>query len=150
MCSQTRADLGARPPRATSAWPRPDVGLISAGSWQIDVFSFAILAWELLRRKRAYDDMYLSTEQVVSNVCRGLRPTVPARWPAGIKKLLADCWAADPILRPKFSQVAEALAELSSLAERDDDEVCRDRAEIALSWPSAPHRACKLPACALC
>lgn len=42
-------------------------------SHKVDVFSFAILAYELLSRKRAYDDNFMTMEGVARAVCYSVR-----------------------------------------------------------------------------
>ncbi|KAJ1631981.1 kinase-like domain-containing protein [Pavlovales sp. CCMP2436] len=78
---------------------------------KVDVFSFAILAWELLSKKRAYTDLYLTGEMLAESVAtRGLRPPLPPKWPVELKQLLGDCWAEDASRRPEFAEIAQRLA----------------------------------------
>lgn len=71
----------------------------------------AIILYELLVRRRAYHGQFLSIEQIAEMAAtRGLRPTVPPKWPHEAKALVAKCWDADPAARPEFRAVAEELA----------------------------------------
>jgi serine/threonine protein kinase len=76
----------------------------------IDVFSFALIAWETLARKRAHGELYLTAEQIVEAVAtRGLRPPLPADWSAPLKSLLEQMWSAEPAERPRFSTIVAKL-----------------------------------------
>jgi serine/threonine protein kinase len=77
---------------------------------KVDVFSFAILSWELLARKRAYDDTYMTMDMVAKCVHEnGMRPKLPTKWSDPIKTLLQRAWAQDPNDRPSFAELAREL-----------------------------------------
>lgn len=89
-----------------------------AYSHKVDVFSFAILAYEVLARRRAYDDVLLTMDQVARNVStKGLRPPIPRKWPPALTQLLEACWSGDAAARPEFDQLVERLEALLSEAE---------------------------------
>jgi len=89
---------------------------------KVDVFSFAILAYEVLRRKRAYEEKLLTMEQVAKAVHQsGLRPSVPPNWPSEVSALLERCWAAEPTDRPEFGQVVKDLDALLKAADEGED-----------------------------
>ncbi|KAG8470845.1 hypothetical protein KFE25_009266 [Diacronema lutheri] len=84
---------------------------------KVDVFSFAVVAWEVLMRKRAYADLYLTADQVAEGVAtRGLRPPLPLSWPRQQSTLLAAMWAAEASDRPELAFVLKALEELQEAA----------------------------------
>eukprot|EP00304_Pavlova_gyrans_P011894 CAMPEP_0206044028 /NCGR_PEP_ID=MMETSP1466-20131121/11350_1 /ASSEMBLY_ACC=CAM_ASM_001126 /TAXON_ID=44452 /ORGANISM="Pavlova gyrans, Strain CCMP608" /LENGTH=567 /DNA_ID=CAMNT_0053418907 /DNA_START=24 /DNA_END=1727 /DNA_ORIENTATION=+ len=78
----------------------------------VDQYSFGILAYELLRRERAYIDTYLSMAMIAQEAAgkRQLRPKLPSKWPAPVKELLQRCWHADADVRPDFKEVAGTIA----------------------------------------
>ncbi|KAJ1640981.1 kinase-like domain-containing protein [Pavlovales sp. CCMP2436] len=79
---------------------------------KVDVFSFAILAWELLSKKRAYETLYLTGEMLAEGVAtQGLRPPLPPKWPVELLQLLSECWAEDATRRPEFAEIAQRLAD---------------------------------------
>ena len=85
---------------------------------KVDVFSFAILAYELLARRRAYEDLYMTMEQVARLVCeQGLRPKVPKKWSPDLVALMERMWAKDPNDRPSFGDIVDDLNNFLSDAE---------------------------------
>jgi len=89
-----------------------------------DVFSFAIIAWEVLMGKHAYRDTYLSSEQIAKAVAEDkLRPTLPAsgraKWPEPLGQLVMACWAHEEQDRPTFAHVVDQLAAFQRAADED-------------------------------
>ena len=86
---------------------------------KVDVFSFAILCWEMLTRKRAYNDTYMTMDQVARAVREtGLRPKLPDRWDQELSNLLSRAWAQQPGDRPSFQQLAAELGQIRQHAEQ--------------------------------
>lgn len=78
---------------------------------KVDVFSFAIVGYELLGRRRAYFDLEsLASDMVCKAVLtRGLRPTLPKRWKPEIVSFLKRAWDPSPAERPSFSEIVLEL-----------------------------------------
>jgi serine/threonine protein kinase len=82
-----------------------------------DVYSFGIILWEFLTRKRAFTDTIeeLDAEedwvsQFSRKVClEHLRPTIPPECPESLRELIIDCWADDPQRRPSFRDIVSRL-----------------------------------------
>eukprot|EP00303_Exanthemachrysis_gayraliae_P002047 CAMPEP_0205999626 /NCGR_PEP_ID=MMETSP1464-20131121/965_1 /ASSEMBLY_ACC=CAM_ASM_001124 /TAXON_ID=119497 /ORGANISM="Exanthemachrysis gayraliae, Strain RCC1523" /LENGTH=479 /DNA_ID=CAMNT_0053372837 /DNA_START=1 /DNA_END=1440 /DNA_ORIENTATION=+ len=82
-----------------------------------DVFSYAIILYELLMRTRAYGELYLKVETIAEKAAANeLRPSMPSKWPEEVKSLLTACWHDDPAERPEFTDIEAKLREW-----RDDD-----------------------------
>lgn len=66
--------------------------------WQADVYSFAMLLYEVLERKLPFDEFetkFLS--KLEKQIEEGLRPTLPVdSTPPAYADLTRECWAADP------------------------------------------------------
>jgi len=72
-----------------------------AVSYPTDIYSFAIICWELLTQKQPWDGV--GTFQLITATSAGefkkWHPT-PKDTPPDLDLLLAKCWFADPEKRP--------------------------------------------------
>ncbi|KAG8457713.1 hypothetical protein KFE25_013219 [Diacronema lutheri] len=77
-----------------------------------DVYSYAILLFELLTRGRAYDGLYIPVDDIGRRAAlpdTPLRPALPAVWPLEAKRLVALAWHAQPGERPDFGAITAEL-----------------------------------------
>jgi len=73
-----------------------------------DVFSLAVLLWEVLSLQAPWGQ--LSSEQFEKRVVHGnQRLRVPHSWPTATKSLLPKAWNADPTSRPDMQIIASLL-----------------------------------------
>ncbi|KAF3790886.1 Serine/threonine-protein kinase [Nymphaea thermarum] len=72
-----------------------------------DVFSFAIVLWELATSKIPYDTM--TPLQAALGVRQGLRPPLPEDAHPRLLALMRRCWEAVPGKRPSFSEITSEL-----------------------------------------
>jgi serine/threonine protein kinase len=73
-----------------------------------DVYSFAILLWQLLALKTPFDNC--ATKQTIQHhVCSGKRPPVLNDWNKDIQLCLKQCWSKNLDERPDMKQVVEIL-----------------------------------------
>ena len=93
----------------TYRWMAPEVIKHAKYDELIDVYSFAIILWELLTSRLPYADMP-SLAAAAGVVERGLRPPVPPDAPPAVADLLQRCWAGDPTVRPPFTRIGEEVA----------------------------------------
>ncbi|XP_048233994.1 serine/threonine-protein kinase STY46 [Ricinus communis] len=95
----------------TYRWMAPEVIEHKPYDHKADIFSFAIVLWELLTGKLPYE--YLTPLQAaVGVVQKGLRPTIPKHTHPKLAELLEKCWQQDPALRPDFSEIIEMLQQI--------------------------------------
>jgi serine/threonine protein kinase len=89
----------------------PEVMALMDFDYSSDVYSFAIILWEMLTGQEPYPDAedYQSLYNMV--VIEGVRPPLneSAAIPEEIKPLLEKCWHADLTLRPNFDKIIRAL-----------------------------------------
>jgi len=86
----------------------PEVARMDTYDTKCDVFSFAILLWEILSLLPAFKGL-VPSEFVEHVVVRHERPVVPLRnpyWPPLTRLMLPEAWDNDPAKRPDMKRVA--------------------------------------------
>eukprot|EP00002_Diphylleia_rotans_P006711 TRINITY_DN1608_c0_g1_i1.p1 TRINITY_DN1608_c0_g1~~TRINITY_DN1608_c0_g1_i1.p1 ORF type:complete len:623 (-),score=133.97 TRINITY_DN1608_c0_g1_i1:1568-3331(-) len=81
-----------------------------------DVYSFAIVAWEIMTRKIPFADEESTMAVAIRVALQGHRPPIDSNIPVQIADIIKKCWAQDHEDRPSFVQVAhdiQALREAS-------------------------------------
>lgn len=76
-----------------------------------DVYSFSIVIWEILTRKKAFSN-HNNFSQFRNCVLRGERPPLQSNCIPSLCLLLNRCWAASPRERPTFDEIAVELANI--------------------------------------
>ncbi|CAN1122238.1 Serine/threonine-protein kinase STY17 [Linum perenne] len=96
----------------TYRWMAPEVIEHKPYDHKADVFSFAIVMWELLTGELPYS--YLTPLQAaVGVVQKGLRPTIPKETQPKLAELLDRCWRQDPAERPDFCEIIDILQQIA-------------------------------------
>ncbi len=72
-----------------------------------DVYSYAILVWELLTRQRPYTN--IDPLRLTMEVAKGMRPTLPRSGDPKLVDLMKRCWDDDPSARPSFAKILSEL-----------------------------------------
>eukprot|EP00746_Dinoflagellata_sp_MGD_P024873 gnl/MRDRNA2_/MRDRNA2_158460_c0_seq1.p1 gnl/MRDRNA2_/MRDRNA2_158460_c0~~gnl/MRDRNA2_/MRDRNA2_158460_c0_seq1.p1 ORF type:complete len:636 (-),score=94.30 gnl/MRDRNA2_/MRDRNA2_158460_c0_seq1:16-1923(-) len=125
----------------TWRWTAPEVFCSCSYDEKVDVFSFAMLIYELITSKLPYSDKWpdsrtCATARAIHSITQGLRPIMKKRQFKGCPKFLRDmmlkCWSHNPSARPSFAEIsAELKAKLPVL------KVCTaDGTEPDVSYPS--------------
>ncbi|XP_052201278.1 serine/threonine-protein kinase STY46-like isoform X2 [Diospyros lotus] len=94
----------------TYRWMAPEVINHQPYDQKADVFSFAIVLWELVTAKVPYENM--TPLQAALGVRQGLRPELPDETHPKLLDLMRKCWEAVPCKRPSFSEIRLELEEL--------------------------------------
>ncbi|KAL2489363.1 putative serine/threonine-protein kinase HT1-like [Forsythia ovata] len=100
----------------TYRWMAPEVINHEAYDQKADVFSFAIVLWELVTAKVPYDTM--TPLQAALGVRQGLRPELPQNCHPKLLDLMQKCWEAVPDNRPTFTEIRVELEELLQEVQR--------------------------------
>lgn len=94
----------------TYRWMAPEIINHKPYDHKADVFSFAIVLWELITLKVPYDNM--TPLQAALGVRQGLRLEIPAGVHPGLSKLIEHCWDEDPDKRPVFAEIIIQLEDI--------------------------------------
>ncbi|RHZ80045.1 hypothetical protein Glove_139g189 [Diversispora epigaea] len=78
-----------------------------------DVYSFAIIAYEMITGFRPYPDVP-HDEELALKICNGLRPKIPFHTPKLITQVIMRCWDARIAHRPTFEGLCHELSKYCS------------------------------------
>ncbi|CAB9519801.1 Ephrin type-B receptor 3 (Fragment) [Seminavis robusta] len=97
----------------TYRWMSPEVLRHESYSNMADVYSYAVVMWQLVTREDPYANM--SQIEAAGKVALELtRPPLPPGIPKSIASLIQTCWSENPDNRWPFEQLCEKLAEAES------------------------------------
>jgi serine/threonine protein kinase len=102
--SQMTANVG------TIAWIAPEVFGQKGYNQKADIYSLAIVMWELTTREIPFSN--LASFAIPLCVIRGERPPLPKDINPTWKKLITDCWQKNPKRRPNITSVLSSLKKL--------------------------------------
>lgn len=94
----------------TPKWEAPEC--LESGNYttNADVYSFAIVLWEMLTAQEPYNDIRTIFE-LKKQICdKKRRPDIPSSCPSWLRELMKACWHPIPKKRPTFEQIVERLA----------------------------------------
>ncbi|CAI0396094.1 unnamed protein product [Linum tenue] len=91
----------------TYRWMAPEVINHQPYDQKADVFSFAIVLWELVTAKVPYESM-----TPLQAALGGLRPELPQNIHPKLLDIMQRCWEKDPDKRPSFSEITIELEKL--------------------------------------
>ncbi|EXC19913.1 Serine/threonine-protein kinase HT1 [Morus notabilis] len=106
----------------TYRWMAPEVINHQPYDQKADVFSFAIVLWELVTGKVPYESM--TPLQAALGVRQGLRPDLPTNAHPKLLELMQKCWDGTPGNRPSFSDVRTELENLLEVQENSEAVNC--------------------------
>nr|ACG45460.1 serine/threonine-protein kinase CTR1 [Zea mays] len=91
----------------TYRWMAPEIINHKPYDHKADVFSFAIVLWELATSMVPYDNM--TPLQAALGVRQGLRLDIPGSVHPRLTKLIRQCWNEDPDARLTFAEITKEL-----------------------------------------
>ncbi|KAH9513828.1 hypothetical protein Btru_031499 [Bulinus truncatus] len=103
------------------SWMAPELTNAGEVTAKADVYSFAIIMWEMLAKKLPYEGC--SVYQVLEQVRNNRRPVIPDHCPPDLSRLVQKCWDQNPAARPETlsaSQHWRAPDQLLSPSVRED------------------------------
>ncbi|BFU20333.1 tyrosine kinase, putative [Entamoeba histolytica HM-1:IMSS-B] len=97
----------------TPAYMAPEMINGSDYGTPVDVFSFAVVAFELLSKSMPYSnqDLFQHNWDIADFINSGKRLAIPSSVPKEMADLITNCWNQDPSARWTFQQIDEFLDE---------------------------------------
>lgn len=116
--------------KGSAAWMAPEVFEGEDYSEKCDVFSWGIILWEVLTRRKPFDEIGGPAFRIMWAVHTGTRPPLIQGCPRPIEELMTKCWSKESSHRPSMHEVVNAMNELMpyfpgcdiALVFPDDDE----------------------------
>ncbi|XP_075980227.1 uncharacterized protein LOC142979279 isoform X2 [Anticarsia gemmatalis] len=97
--------------KGSAAWMAPEVFEGSTYTEKCDVFSWGIILWEVLSRRKPFEEGG-SAFRIMWAVHTGQRPNLIEGCPEPIEQLMTQCWHKVPAERPSMAKVVEIMAAL--------------------------------------
>ncbi|XP_030638034.1 mitogen-activated protein kinase kinase kinase 7 isoform X4 [Chanos chanos] len=98
--------------KGSAAWMAPEVFEGSNYSEKCDVFSWGIILWEVITRRKPFDEIGGPAFRIMWAVHRGTRPPLIKNLPKPIESLMTRCWSKDPSLRPSMEEIVKIMTHL--------------------------------------
>ena len=110
--ARTKSADPARSQVGTYAWMAPELLEQKPYDERVDVYSFAIVLWELLTAVEPFKGLH--PMQIMRAVDRGERPPVPPspECPPDYVALMEACWSREPEKRPTFKDALQRLVSM--------------------------------------
>jgi serine/threonine protein kinase len=91
----------------TVQWMAPEILLRQPFGSRADVYSYAIVLWEIASQMEPWADVeFLDLFPTLErNIAAGFRPEIGREWPLEYVGLMERCWSTVPDERPTFTEV---------------------------------------------
>jgi serine/threonine protein kinase len=110
----------------TAAWMAPELIESKPYTEKVDVYSYAMILWELLVGRTPFHG-HTGVQIAVMVSSEKKRPPLSTSVPEKLKKLIKLCWNADPKKRPAFQIIVQNfekhLAKFEGSVDRDFDRI---------------------------
>ena len=105
----------------TVQWTAPEIFEEMPATTASDVYSYAVILWELATRRTPLEDATPASLpfKVMSNR-KGEAEKIPTETPIAFSRLILRCWALEPTARPKMTEVHESLGVIEETCLRDE------------------------------
>nr|XP_002736404.1 PREDICTED: leucine-rich repeat serine/threonine-protein kinase 1-like [Saccoglossus kowalevskii] len=137
--SRISSPQGIQGSDGTPGFQAPEVRPGMVYDEKIDIFSYAMLLYELITGMRPFQKL-ARTIDITKAVREGKRPTfkeycINANFPA-LEKLMKECWNTNPILRPSAKTISRKMVSANFLCQQRILEMMKD---VKYMMYSPPH-----------
>jgi len=94
----------------TLRWTAPEQMISETYTEKVDVYAFGTILFEMVANDIPLKD--LSIALLIQEVTKGTRAEIPRSCNLAFRKLITECWSANPDLRPPFFTILRLLCEL--------------------------------------
>ncbi|CAL8311779.1 unnamed protein product [Lota lota] len=98
--------------KGSAAWMAPEVFEGNNYSEKCDVFSWGIILWEVITRRKPFDEIGGPAFRIMWAVHNGTRPPLIKNLPKPIESLMTRCWSKDPSQRPAMEEIVKIMTHL--------------------------------------
>ncbi|KAI2651949.1 Mitogen-activated protein kinase kinase kinase 7 [Labeo rohita] len=98
----------------TDISPKPELVDVPGSNYseKCDVFSWGIILWEVITRRKPFDEIGGPAFRIMWAVHRGTRPPLIKNLPKPIESLMTRCWSKDPSQRPSMEEIVKIMSHL--------------------------------------
>lgn len=107
--------------KGSAAWMAPEVFEGSNYSEKCDVFSWGIILWEVITRRKPFDEIGGPAFRIMWAVHNGTRPPLINNLPKPIESLMTRCWSKDPSQRPSMEEIVKIMTHLMKYFKGSDE-----------------------------
>ena len=105
----------------TYRWMAPEVIRHEDYSQTADVYSFAVVLWQLVTRDEPFHHQS-QVDAAAAVALENARPPFPENTPPAIAKLIQTCWSREPNERLSFDEIVEELQEMEKVLDPEERE----------------------------
>lgn len=106
--------------KGSAAWMAPEVFEGSQYNEKCDIFSWGVILWEVLSRKRPFDNIQGPAYTIMWAIHEGKRPQKIKKLPHPLGDLMNRCWSSTASKRPSMEQVEKVMTKLAGLLKGAD------------------------------
>ncbi|KAK3696940.1 hypothetical protein RRG08_023133 [Elysia crispata] len=107
--------------KGSAAWMAPEVFEGSNYSEKCDVFSWGIILWEVLTRRKPFNELNGPAFAIMWAVHTGKRPPPIQNLPKPLEILMTRCWSGNPSERPSMAEVVRVMSTIYQFFQGGDE-----------------------------
>jgi serine/threonine protein kinase len=111
----------------------PEVIIDKAYTLASDIYSIAILMWEVSSGYLPFIDYKHHDYELAMNIIDGMRPEITHDTPLEYKQLMKQCWDSDPLKRPDIYTILKKIDEINLSYQNTNEFEANDDIEIIIT-----------------